>query len=75
MSKRGSLIYKVMVGGLILLPAIFVLAGPVYQPPGAKLTYGDVTHGQRVQSASSNPAAAAADLARGAEQSTHGTVC
>ena len=70
------LIYKVMVGGLILLPATFVLAGPVYQPPGTKLTYGDVTHGQRVQSASSNPAAAAADLARGgAEQSTHGTVC
>lgn len=54
-----------MVGGLILLPATFVLAGPVYQPPGTKLTYGDVTHGQRVQSASSNPAAAAADLARG----------
>jgi len=49
-------------------------AGPVYQPPGANLTYGDVTHGLRVQSASSNPAAAAADHARGEGQSTRGTV-
>ena len=40
------------------------LAGPVYQPPGANLTFGDVSHGLRVQSASSNPAAAAADRAR-----------
>ena len=39
-------------------------AGPVYQPPGANLTYGDVTHGQRTLSAAGNPAAAAADLAR-----------
>jgi hypothetical protein len=36
-------------------------AGPIYQPPGANLTYGDVTHGQRVLSAAGNPAAAAAD--------------
>ncbi len=43
-------------------------AGPVYQPPGANLTYGDVTHGQRVLSATGNPAAAAADLARGDEE-------
>lgn len=50
------------------------LAGPVYQPPGSNLTYGDVTHGQRVQSASTNPAAAAADLARGREARTRGTV-
>jgi len=54
-----------------LLPAIASLlllgtasAGPVYQPPGSNLTLGDVTHGLRVQSASSNPAAAAADRAR-----------
>ncbi len=60
--------------GFLLLSAATVSAGPVYQPAGANLTYGDVTHGQRVQSASSNPAAAAADLARGAEQSTRGTV-
>ncbi len=60
--------------GLLLLSAATVLAGPVYQPAGANLTYGDVTHGQRVQSASSNPAAAAADLARASDKSTRGTV-
>lgn len=58
---------------LSLLPVVAV-AGPVYQPPGANLTFGDVTHGQRVQSASSNPAAAAADVARGGRRSTRGTV-
>ncbi len=63
-----------LASGLLLLAAATVLAGPVYQPPGANLTYGDVTHGQRVQSASSNPAAAAADLARASEKSTRGTV-
>jgi hypothetical protein len=63
-----------LASGLLLLTAATVLAGPVYQPPGANLTYGDVTHGQRVQSASSNPAAAAADLARASEKSTRGTV-
>ena len=49
-------------------------AVPVYQPPGANLTYGDVTHGQRVLSAGGNPAAAAADLARGDEEATRGMV-
>ena len=44
--------------------AVSASAGPVYQPPGANLTYGDVTHGQRLLSAAGNPAAAAADLAR-----------
>ena len=63
-----------IIGGLCLLVANAALAGPVYQPAGANLTYGDVTHGQRVQSASSNPAAAAADLARGTGKSTRGTV-
>ena len=28
--------------GFLLLSAATVLAGPVYQPPGANLTYGDV---------------------------------
>jgi len=46
----------------------------VYQPQGANLTLGDVTHGKRVQSASSNPAAAAADLARASGKTTRGTV-
>ncbi|MGI9223491.1 MAG: conjugal transfer protein TraF [Woeseiaceae bacterium] len=57
-----------------MLSVVSVSAGPVYQPPGANLTYGDVTHGQRVQSASSNPAAAAADLVRGEGRGTRGTV-
>jgi len=51
----------VAVAGLLVSTA---LAGPVYQPPGANLTYGDVTHGQRVLSAAGNPAAAAADVER-----------
>lgn len=49
-------------------------AGPVYQPPGSNLTFGDVTHGQRVQSASSNPAAAAADRSRSQGLSNRGLV-
>ena len=49
-------------------------ARSLFQPPGANLTYGDVTHGGRVQSASSNPAAAAADLARADRKPTRGTV-
>ena len=49
------------------------LAEPIYHPPGANLTYGDVTHGMRVQSASSNPAAAAADTARHPDSSIRGT--
>ena len=51
-----------------------VSAGPVYQPPAANLTLGDVTHGKRILSASSNPAAAAADRARGAGKPVRGTV-
>jgi hypothetical protein len=61
-------------GCLALLSVTSVSAGPVYQPPGANLTYGDVTHGQRVQSASSNPAAAAVDVARGEGRGSRGTV-
>ena len=67
-------IQQALAGGFLWLSAAAALAGPVYQPPGANLTYGDVTHGQRVQSASSNPAAAAADLARGSAKTTRGTV-
>ena len=39
-------------------------SAPVYQPPGANSTYGDVTHGHWALSATGNPAAAAADLQR-----------
>lgn len=59
---------------MALICATSVHAGPVYQPQGANLTLGDVTHGKRVQSASSNPAAAAADLARASGKATRGTV-
>jgi hypothetical protein len=59
--------------GLILLAGM-AAADPVYQPPGANLTYGDVTHGARIQSASSNPAAAAADHARQTDRPLRGTV-
>ena len=57
-----------------MLLAGTVLAGPVYQPPGANLTLGDVTHGKRILSASSNPAAAAADRARASGKPVRGTV-
>jgi len=74
MRNQIKMIHRPLAGGLLWLSAAATLAGPVYQPPGANLTYGDVTHGQRVQSASSNPAAAAADLARGSAKTTRGTV-
>jgi hypothetical protein len=61
--------------------AVLAIIGPgnawgqsLFQPPGANLTYGDVTHGMRSQSASTNPAAAAADLARLGEDARSGTV-
>ncbi|MCH8072667.1 MAG: hypothetical protein IIA09_12000 [Proteobacteria bacterium] len=74
MHKQLKAIQQALAAGLLWLSAVAALAGPVYQPAGANLTYGDVTHGQRVQSASSNPAAAAADLARGTAKTTRGTV-
>ncbi len=66
-------------GFLVSAVAALVAAGPAtagqpYQPPGTNLTLGDVTHGQRVQSASGNPAAGAADNARSAGRPARGTV-
>lgn len=61
-----------VLAGVLLAGA--VPAGPVYQPPSANLTLGDVTHGNRILSASSNPAAAAADRVRGAGKPVRGTV-
>ena len=72
MRKSRSFIRKAIVGGIALLSANAVVAQAVFQPPGANLTFGDVTHGQRIQSASGNPAAAAADLARGADTTARG---
>ncbi len=74
MRKSRSFIHKAVVSGIALLSVNAVFAQAVFQPPGANLTFGDVTHGQRIQSASGNPAAAAADLARGAEITARGTV-
>lgn len=73
--REGSIdIRQATVAVALLLATTAVTAGGVYQPPGSNLTFGDVTHGQRVQSASTNPAAAAADLVRGDGKSTRGTV-
>ena len=66
--------HRAFVSGMFLVSITTALAAPVYQPPGANLTYGDVTHGQRVQSASGNPAAAAAGRAREGEKRTRGTI-
>jgi hypothetical protein len=65
---------SITAGTACLLLATAASAGPVYQPPGANLTLGDVTHGKRILSASSNPAAAAADRARAAGKPVRGTV-
>jgi hypothetical protein len=53
-----------VIAALAALSSLCARAAPVYQPPGANLTYGDVTHGQRALSAAGNPAAAAADATR-----------
>ena len=74
MRAGNSLIRKSVAGGIFLFSATTALAQSVFQPPGANLTFGDVTHGQRIQSASGNPAAAAADFARGADTRTRGVV-
>lgn len=58
----------------IALVSFAASAGQVYQPPGSNLTLGDVSHGQRIQSASSNPAAAAADFSRTQQEVVRGTV-
>jgi len=57
----------------VLLMGTGAVAQQVYQPPGANLTFGDVTHGMRALSASSNPAAAAADRARESDRAKSGT--
>jgi hypothetical protein len=69
--------YRAQISAIGLLLATLsnsALAGSLYQPPGANLTLGDVTHGMRIQSASSNPAAAAVDVYRADSKSTRGTV-
>jgi hypothetical protein len=68
------LYYTALSCGLTLLAGASALAGPAYLPPGANLTFGDVTHGARVQSASSNPAAGALEAARADDHRVSGTV-
>lgn len=65
---------RALVYCLAAMAAIPAVASPVYMPPSSNLVYGDVTHGQRVLSASSNPAATAADVVRGGGKSVSGTV-
>jgi len=65
---------RILVIAVAGIAATAVLAAPVYMPPSSNLVYGDVSHGQRVLSASSNPAAAAVDVVRGGGKSTSGTV-
>jgi hypothetical protein len=72
-SRSPTFPFKVL-GILSLAACPYAVADPVYQPSGSNLTFGDVTHGGRVQSASSNPAAAAADLARSEGNRFRGTV-
>jgi hypothetical protein len=59
---------------VMILAASTGSAQTLFQPPGANLTFGDVTHGMRAQSASTNPAAAAADLARQGNDSQSGAI-
>jgi len=74
MSIRSFFISKSLAGIASLFACCAAIAGPVYQPPGSNLTLGDVSHGGRIQSASSNPAAAAADHARHSDERIRGTV-
>lgn len=74
MSGKVSRTLSVTVAIALPLLAADVSAQQLFQPPGVNVTYGDVTHGTRIQSASANPAAAAAELARHGEQAKSGTV-
>jgi hypothetical protein len=67
-------LFKTILGITSITVTCSAFAGPIYQPPGANLTLGDVAHGRRIQSASGNPAAAASDLARSESQQVRGTV-
>ena len=74
MSTPKHPIFRTVIGLASISICCSALAGPVYQPPGSNLTLGDVSHGGRIQSASSNPAAGAADTARYEGERIGGTV-
>jgi hypothetical protein len=72
-NRPASVIISLVIGLMLLLVGI-TQAAPIYQPPGSNLTYGDVTHGQRVLSAVTNPAAAAAEIHRSEDKARTGTM-
>jgi hypothetical protein len=74
MPLTGKQRFVVATAAIASLSAGSARGQALFQPPGANLTYGDVTHGMRAQSASTNPAAAAADMAREGENARSGTV-
>ena len=74
MGKTGNSLSIPVVALVVCLGTGNAWGQALFQPPGANLTYGDVTHGMRAQSASTNPAAAAADLARQGDDARSGTV-
>lgn len=73
-SKKSNKRLGLAVAALAFLSSGSASGQALFQPPGANLTYGDVTHGMRAQSASTNPAAAAADMAREEDDAGAGTV-
>lgn len=62
--------WRLAAGAASLILATASDAGSVDQPPGSNVTYGDVTHGEHLQSAFTNPAASAAVAARGDDRPT-----
>ena len=74
MNTKISHLFRIVFSCATLAACSLAMADPVYQPPGSNLTLGDISHGGRIQSASSNPAAAAADHARQEDKRIRGTV-
>ena len=74
MSKFSNWRPTFAIAFLACLTAANAWGQALFQPPGPNLTYGDVTHGMRAQSASTNPAAAAADMARQGDEADSSTI-
>ena len=74
MHKISSFCASGCLAGVLLALGGNASAQTLFQPPGTNLTYGDVTHGTRAQSASTNPAAAAADIARQGSEAGSGAI-
>lgn len=65
---------RVFAASALVLAMNAAYADPVYQPPGPNLTYGDVSNGQTIMSAITNPAAAAVGLEKGENQYRFGVL-